>query len=244
MDTPKVFISYARADLQIAKKLYNDLKTLGVKPWLDIEDLLPGQPWKIAIKRAIKESNYFIALLSNHSVSKIGFVQSELKQALEVLNEFPEGKIFLIPVRADECAPSHEKLEDLNWVDLFPSYENGLHKIKSVFDYSGDNSFKEQSWTDEHKNVVAVRFQFHDFDGNDLGFLYTTLHIEKKNDTWYSKYQDINILAKESELYFEPGIYRADIETKEFQNKSVDIGITEDNIKERMWFDITLEKKL
>jgi len=128
----KVFISYAREDCSIAKRLYYELQHAGAKPWLDTEDLLPSQPWKIEVKRAIEECTYFLALLSSHSVSKRGFVQSELKQALEILDEFPESDVFIIPVRVDECSPSHRRLRALHWVDLFPSFEDGLRKIKTV----------------------------------------------------------------------------------------------------------------
>lgn len=102
---------------------------------------------------------------------------------------------------------------------------------------------REQSWTDEHKTEAAVRFQFHDITGNDLGFLYATAHIKKLNDTGYVTFNDINILAKESELYLPQGNYRAEIETNEYQNKIIDIGVTEDKIQQRMWFDATLDKK-
>ena len=60
----QIFISYAREDVEAARKLYRDLKNAELNPWLDEEVLLPGQNWKSAIKKAIKESRFFIALLS------------------------------------------------------------------------------------------------------------------------------------------------------------------------------------
>jgi len=66
----QVFICYCREDLGIAKKLYVDLKNAGLEPWLDTEDLLPGQLWKTAIDKAIRESSYFLVLLSFNSVTK------------------------------------------------------------------------------------------------------------------------------------------------------------------------------
>ena len=125
----KVFISYAREDIEIARKLRDDLEKAGIKTWLDKEDLLPGQKWRDVISREIRESSYFIALLSSGSLSKHGFVQSELKKALDALKEFPSDQIFVIPVRIDDCKPQDEQLQNLHWADLFPSYENGLNKI-------------------------------------------------------------------------------------------------------------------
>ncbi|MCP4345429.1 MAG: toll/interleukin-1 receptor domain-containing protein [Desulfobacterales bacterium] len=125
-----VFISYAKKDWKLAKKLYDDLKDKGLTLWLDSENLLGGQDWKIEAVKAIKNSSYFLALLSSNS--KEGFVQKELKIALELLDERSQSQIFIIPVRLDSCTPDNEKLKGLYWIDLFPSYENGLKKILSV----------------------------------------------------------------------------------------------------------------
>jgi hypothetical protein len=131
-DKVSVFISYAREDSATAQRLFSELRQSGADPWLDTERLLAGERWKVAIKRAIRQSRYFLAVLSSKAVTKRGVVQSELKQALEILDELPESDIFLIPVRVDECSPSHDKLKDLNWVDLFPSFDKGVEQIKKV----------------------------------------------------------------------------------------------------------------
>jgi hypothetical protein len=129
---PKVFISYAREDQDQAIRLYGDLKKACAIPWLDVEDLLPGQKWRTTIRQAIKKSDYVIVILSTHSISKRGFVQAELKKALEILEEFPANEIFMIPARLDGCTVTDEKLLELNIVDLFPDWENGLAKILRV----------------------------------------------------------------------------------------------------------------
>ncbi len=67
----------------------------GLNPWLDREKLLPGQNWRYEINTAIKESAYFVALLSSSSVSKCGYVQKELKIAIEILDQHPASSFFL-----------------------------------------------------------------------------------------------------------------------------------------------------
>jgi len=128
----KVFISYAREDIEIARKLYHDLKQAGISPWMDKEDLLPGQNWRVMISKAIQESKYFLAVLSSHSLTKKGFVQKELKMALDILDEFPAEDIFVIPIRIEDCKPEDEKLKYLHWADFFPSYQEGLNQILRV----------------------------------------------------------------------------------------------------------------
>ena len=137
----KVFISYAREDRKTALKLYHDLKKAGLNPWLDLKNLLPGQNWQRHIELAIKSSDFFIALLSNNSVSKKGYVQKELKKALDILDEYPHGEGFVIPVRLDECLPDNEKLENLHWADLFDDYDHCLEQIIYAMNaqYTQDN---------------------------------------------------------------------------------------------------------
>ena len=108
---PAVFISYARENKGVAMQLYEDLKDAGVSPWIDVEDLLPGEDWRLGIRRAIENSTFFLALLSVCSLAKRGFVQKELRLAYEVLDELPNGHIFLIPIRLESCDPTDERIK-------------------------------------------------------------------------------------------------------------------------------------
>jgi hypothetical protein len=157
---PRVFISYAREDFDIAKRLYEDLKHAGAQPWLDAEDLLTGQQWKSEIRKAIKNSDYFVALLSSRAVTKRGFVQSELKHALEILEDLPESEIFVIPARLDPCEASHERLEELHWVDLFPSFEEGFRRIASVV-FDENKSGTQERLIDQGIQLLRARQEGH-----------------------------------------------------------------------------------
>ena len=130
----KVFISYARQDFDAAQRLYDDLTSgTDLKPWLDKEDLLPGQSWDLEIKKAIKKSRYFIALFSSTSVNKRGYVQKEFRKAIEVLDEFPEGEIFAIPVRLDECEIPYERFREIERVDMFPDWDKAIQRLLKTF---------------------------------------------------------------------------------------------------------------
>lgn len=136
MERKRVFISYAREDVATAKRLHAALKRVGLEPWLDIEDLQPGDIWKDAIVHAIEQSSFFLALLSSHSVTKRGFVQKELLVALDVLDELPPTEKFIIPARLDDCHPAHRRLKEIQWIDLFPSYDRALPKLLAVLSRS------------------------------------------------------------------------------------------------------------
>lgn len=132
----RIFISYAKEDKDFAEKLYRDLKQAGEWPWLDSVDLIPGQPWEATIRKAISDSAYFIALLSSRSVKKKGTVNKEISHAIDIAKELPEGDVFIIPARIDECDPSFEALKKLHWADLFPSYKNGFDILLRAFKYT------------------------------------------------------------------------------------------------------------
>ena len=114
----KVFLCHAKADKPAARNLYRYLHSKGMDPWLDEEKLLPGQNWRLEIPNAIVASDVIIICLSKNSVDKEGYVQREIKFALDKALEMPEGRIFIIPARLEECDVP-ESLKNYHWVDLF-----------------------------------------------------------------------------------------------------------------------------
>jgi TIR domain/SIR2-like domain len=144
MQNQNIFISYAREDEQAAQRLYSELKQRGVEPWLDKESLLPGQIWRDEISKAIRNSRYFIAILSSNSVERRGYVQKELKEALDILDKLSQSKIFVIPVRLDECNVSHRKVNVLHIVDLFPNWRQGFEKVLKAMGIENVTKF---NWT-------------------------------------------------------------------------------------------------
>ena len=127
-----VFISHAHEDHRRALRLYRDLQRFGVRPWIDSEEILAGEDWRLAISRGIRNSRFFLALISERSVSKEGYVQREIREALEVWDQKPENEIYLIPVRLDRTLPLHPRLGRSNWIDLFRGYNEGLNRILRV----------------------------------------------------------------------------------------------------------------
>jgi uncharacterized protein YegP (UPF0339 family) len=127
-----VFLCHSSGDKPAAQHLYNRLHADGVDPWLDVEKLLPGQDWELEIRKAVKNSDIIIICLSEHSINKKGFVQKEIKFALDVADEQPEGTIFLIPLRLEQCVVP-DRLRSKHWVDYFQSdgYERLIHALRT-----------------------------------------------------------------------------------------------------------------
>ncbi len=114
----QIFLCHASEDKPKVVEVYRFLLQQGFKPWLDKEDLLPGQRWDQEIPKALKASDFVLIFFSQKSTTKRGYVQREFKLALEVLDEIPEGQIFVIPVRLDECEIP-ERFHLLHYCDLF-----------------------------------------------------------------------------------------------------------------------------
>ncbi len=114
----RAFLCHASDDKSEIEKLYNKLCEDHIDPWLDKKALIPGQDWKLEITRAVRNSDVVIVCLSHRSINKIGFVQREVKFALDVAEEQPEGSIFIIPAKLEEC-DIPQRLQQWQWVNLY-----------------------------------------------------------------------------------------------------------------------------
>jgi hypothetical protein len=130
MKALKIFLCHALEDKDRVFDLYQKLKKRGAAPWLDSEEILPGQEWNFEINKALDESDVILLCLSKRSVGKEGYVQREIRIALDRALEMPEGRVFLIPVRLEECSLP-QRIISYQWVDLF--VPGGMEKlIKSL----------------------------------------------------------------------------------------------------------------
>jgi hypothetical protein len=134
-DSPRllrIFLCHSSSDKAAVRDLSQRLKSSGLEPWLDEEKLVPGQRWRDEIPRAVRESDLVIVCLSKASVNKAGYVQREIKYALDAALEQPENSIFLIPLRLEDCEVP-ESLSDWQWVDYFD--ERGYERLRLALDY-------------------------------------------------------------------------------------------------------------
>lgn len=117
-----IFLSHAREDKKQVRNLCKRLREDGFDPWLDEERLLPGQDWDLEIENAMRLSDAILLCFSKLSVAKEGYVQREYKRADSYAEEKPEGTIYTIPIRLDDCEIPHF-IRDKQWVDYPDSYD-------------------------------------------------------------------------------------------------------------------------
>jgi formylglycine-generating enzyme required for sulfatase activity len=136
----QIFLAHASEDKPAVLALYNRLKQAGYKPWLDKKDLIPGQIWRDEIPKAIKASQIFLACLSGKSANKQGYIQRELRIALNTLGEMLPGTIFFIPMRLEECEIPDLRmsevglnLRDIHRLDYWE--EDGFEQLERAIGY-------------------------------------------------------------------------------------------------------------
>ena len=109
-----MFLCHANEDKPFVVETANRLLHDGVLTWLDKKDLLPGDNWKAAIEDALERADFVLIFLSNSSVVKRGFVQREMKYALEQMQERPFGARYIIPLLVEDCELPRE-LRGIQW---------------------------------------------------------------------------------------------------------------------------------
>lgn len=126
----RVFMCHSSADKVTVRALTKQLQSIGLDVWLDEERLLPGQDWKREISRALWFSDVVVVCLSQSAITNSGFVQKEIKLALDVAGEKPAGAIFLIPILLEPCQVPDE-LQSWHYVEMYR--ENGFEKLVRSF---------------------------------------------------------------------------------------------------------------
>jgi hypothetical protein len=121
-----VFICHSFVDKKFARRIANDLTIKGFKVWFDEFEMLPGDSLFEKIQAGIRNSTWFIIVLSPDSVES-KWCKRELHNAMEV--EFERSKVYVVPVLYRRCEIPGFLKEKL-WADCEGrSYTRGLKEI-------------------------------------------------------------------------------------------------------------------
>lgn len=153
----QVFLCYASENKSVVEDLHQRLKACNVDSWFSQENLVGGQLWELEIRREVKRSDVIVVCLSQQSVMKRGFVQKEIKLALDVYDEQPEGSIFLIPLRLDDCVIP-ESLQRFHAIDYFK--DDGYSKLIGALKKKADTFNGEVETVDCQRRVSEFVKEF------------------------------------------------------------------------------------
>lgn len=104
-----VFLSYAKADEKLARKITEKLEQAGLKVWDYRREILPGDLWTEKASKALKESDAMVVLLSPDAV-RSDQVRWEINYALSNF----VFKNRLIPVLIG--SPAKIPKENVPWI--------------------------------------------------------------------------------------------------------------------------------
>ncbi len=123
----RIFLSYASEDRQTVRAFYERLARAGFSPWMDSENILPGERWEDSIQRAIESADFVMSFISKLSTQKRGYVQKELKTILRLCEEQLPDDIYFIPVKIDNCEiPA--TLKQYQWL-MFGQNNDGWNRL-------------------------------------------------------------------------------------------------------------------
>jgi formylglycine-generating enzyme required for sulfatase activity len=161
----RVFLCHSSNDKPAVRELYQKLRAEPwIQPWLDEEELYPGQDWNMEIEKAVESADAIIVCLSKGSITKEGYVQRELRIVLDYADYKPEGTLYLMPVRLEECDPPR-RLRPWQYADYFEgNRDRGLQRLlislKRRADSLGLNvetlAPKKEEPIEEKKPVVEI----------------------------------------------------------------------------------------
>lgn len=125
-DSVDIFLSYSRADVEIADRVREQLaKKYTV--WQDTVEMLAGQDIVQRVFSAITKCRYFAILLTPRSVAST-WVNEELSTAkiLEI-----EGRTVLLPLLYEDCDIPGPLLSK-QYIDFSRSFERGMHELENA----------------------------------------------------------------------------------------------------------------
>jgi len=119
-----VFMSYHRNDELFALDLDQDLRSVGIRVWLDVIDISPSMDWQAAVTTALRDCGVMLVILSPDSAA------DEAAQA-ERAHFINSGKI-VIPLLYQSCDLGSIENIFVPPVDFRRDYQAGLKQLLRI----------------------------------------------------------------------------------------------------------------
>jgi hypothetical protein len=140
---PRVFISYAREDGDIAARVFDGLQQSQFEPWLDAESLQGGEQWDQRIRSELETTDYALILYTPALCKKTdSYVNREIALARDRARSVRGS--FLLPLRTADIATENRiaELGEYNEMALRPQhFDSDLSSVISTMlrDYQRRN---------------------------------------------------------------------------------------------------------
>jgi TolB-like protein/Flp pilus assembly protein TadD len=102
-----VFLSYAREDGEVARRIADALRAFGVEVWFDQNELRGGDSWDTKIRTQIKTCALFVPIISQRTEARTeGYFRREWKLAVDRSHDMAGNRAFIVPVVIDHTLES------------------------------------------------------------------------------------------------------------------------------------------
>jgi len=160
---------------------------------MDCHKLMAGQNWDFEIKRALDKSSLVVAFLSENSVKRRGYVQRELKIALDQISEKLLDDIYIVPVVLDDFIEIPAQLKSLHMV--FARDSDCISQIVNSLTFQLNRLGVEMQKVQRREEVYwTLTTRRESWDGLP-GYEVELQEIELKSER-YSGMSDISVLIK------------------------------------------------
>jgi hypothetical protein len=153
----QVFISYSRKDLAFVTRLARDLQDAGLTVWYDVSGLDVGIRWEREIENAIRQSQYFIIILSPSSVDS-EWIEREFMYACE-------RKLRILPIVFKQC---NIRMLYINLHQINMRGKNYQKNFAALLKALGVRKISEKEPNEEHlwkklRKIFSLRLTFHEW---------------------------------------------------------------------------------
>ncbi|NBQ68786.1 MAG: toll/interleukin-1 receptor domain-containing protein [Nitrosomonadaceae bacterium] len=128
-----VFLSHSSKDRSIVERVSEELRNMGLTPWLDDQQIVAGEQIPRKLSAALADSDYFLIFWSANAKSS-RWVQLEIDAAF--FQWADAQSILIIPVLLDNT-DLPELLKPISHLDFRENIETGLTQLKAFFGREG-----------------------------------------------------------------------------------------------------------
>lgn len=135
MPVSHLFVCFSSKDEAVAREVVESLEASGLKCWISLRDVLPGQNYQEAIVQALEIASGIVFLFSEYS-----------NKSMEIRKELSIGgsiNVPVFPLRLSPIAASGALRYELairQWIDIFPHRQHALGKLAQTIKDTIDGS--------------------------------------------------------------------------------------------------------
>ena len=141
LESLDVFISYSRADSDLARKLNDSLQMQGKTTWFDQESIASGTDFQQEINRGIKACDNFLFLLSPRSVNS-PYCADEVEYAASL-----HKRLVTVLHREVNPADLHPELAKVQWIDFNQQdFNANFNELVRTLDTDREHVHSHSKW--------------------------------------------------------------------------------------------------